>query len=89
MIFKSLYRGLTMYPTVCTHANNARSSYLTPCTEVDEDELDAELEALGEEIDLGGGWEAEAGGVPSFLDEPSNAVPDFLDEQPGKVKEAV
>ncbi|KAI5777484.1 Snf7-domain-containing protein [Geopyxis carbonaria] len=65
-------------------------SYDVP-DEVDESELDAELEALGDEIDLGGGWEAESStAVPSFLEEPAG-VPDFLDEPPtaAKVKEAV
>jgi charged multivesicular body protein 5 len=59
--------------------------------EVDEAELDAELEALGEEIELGGGWEAESStAVPGFLED-TGGVPDFLDEPPvvGKVKEAV
>ncbi|KAH6616076.1 Snf7 family [Chaetomium sp. MPI-SDFR-AT-0129] len=58
--------------------------------EVDEAELDAELEALGEEVELerelGGGLE---GAVPSFM---QDEVPDFIDEAPvqgGKVKEAV
>ncbi|KAI5802213.1 Snf7-domain-containing protein [Pyronema domesticum] len=59
--------------------------------EVDEAELDAELEALGEEVELGGGWEAESStAIPSFLEDTS--VPTFLDEVPasaGKVKEAV
>ena len=57
--------------------------------EVDEDELDAELEALGEEVELGGGWEGESSTeVPSFL-ESADSVPDFMDPTPGKVKEAV
>ncbi|KAK4101207.1 hypothetical protein N658DRAFT_496508 [Parathielavia hyrcaniae] len=58
--------------------------------DVDEAELDAELEALGEEVELeremaGGGTE---GALPSFL---QDEVPDFIDEAPsaaGKVKEA-
>ena len=55
--------------------------------DVDEAELDAELELLGQEVDL----EAEMGGasaVPSFM---QDEVPDFIDEAPvvqGKVKEA-
>ena len=52
--------------------------------EVDEAELDAELEALGEE----GGFELEsAGEVPGFM---KDEVPVFIDEAPevGKVKEA-
>lgn len=58
--------------------------------EVDEAELDAELEALGDEIELGGGWEQETStALPSFLEE--STVPEFLDEPPtaDKVKEAV
>lgn len=63
--------------------------YLTIRTEVDEDELDAELEALGEEVELGGGWEGESSAaVPGFLED-AGGVPDFLDEAPGKIKEAV
>ncbi|KAK4120643.1 hypothetical protein N657DRAFT_648809 [Parathielavia appendiculata] len=58
--------------------------------DVDEAELDAELEALGEEVELeremaGGTME---GGLPSFL---QDEVPEFIDEPPsvaGKVKEA-
>jgi charged multivesicular body protein 5 len=64
---------------------------LSRYTEVDEDELDAELEALGQEIELGGGWEAESStAVPSFLED-AGGVPEFLDEPPaaGKIKEAV
>ncbi|KAA8911041.1 Snf7-domain-containing protein [Sphaerosporella brunnea] len=59
--------------------------------EVDEAELDAELEALGDEIELGGGWEAESStAVPGFLED-AGGVPEFLDEPPvpGKIKEAV
>lgn len=60
--------------------------------DVDEAELDAELEALGEEVELGsGGWEAETmGETPSFLQ--GEGVPDFVDEAPlggHKVREAV
>jgi charged multivesicular body protein 5 len=54
---------------------------------VDDAELDAELEALGEEVALDGGLEAD--GMPSYLiDEVS--MPQFVDEPPeqGKVKEA-
>lgn len=53
--------------------------------DVDEAELDAELEALGEEVDLGGIGEQ---GVPNFM---VDEVPNFIDEAPemaGKVKEA-
>jgi len=61
-------------------------SYDVP-EDVDEGELDAELEALGQEVD----FEAEMGAgtaVPSFMQE---EVPNFIDEAPvegGKVKEA-
>ena len=61
-------------------------SYDVP-EDVDEAELDAELEALGQEVDL----EAEMGGavgIPSFM---QDEVPEFIDEAPmadGKVKEA-
>ncbi|TGZ82923.1 hypothetical protein EX30DRAFT_144072 [Ascodesmis nigricans] len=62
-------------------------SYDVP--DVDEDELDAELEALGEEMELeGSGWEGEGpGAIPSFLEDENTAVPDFLDDGPKKVKE--
>ena len=61
-------------------------SYDVP-EDVDEGELDAELEALGQEVE----FEAEMGGstaLPSFMQE---EVPNFIDEAPvegGKVKEA-
>lgn len=61
---------------------------------MDEAELEAELEALGEEVELSGGWDAEAvssGEMPSFL-QSEGAVPEFIDEVPlggQKVKEAV
>ncbi|ORY12832.1 charged multivesicular body protein-like protein 5 [Clohesyomyces aquaticus] len=61
-------------------------SYDVP-EEVDEDELDAELEALGEEVEFEG--IGESSGIPGFmLDEA--APPQFIDEPPetGKVKEA-
>lgn len=47
--------------------------------DVDEEELDAELEALSAEVELGGGWEGnfESDAVPSFLQE--EAVPSFVD----------
>jgi charged multivesicular body protein 5 len=60
-------------------------SYDVP-EDVDEAELDAELEALGEEVDLG----AEGvGEMPSFLAE-SAGPPQFIDEapEPGKEKQA-
>lgn len=62
-------------------------SYDVP-DEVDEAELDAELEALGEEQDFEGlGLESE--GVPSFMNDELSA-PQFVDEPPthNKVKEA-
>jgi len=61
-------------------------SYEVP-DDVDETELDAELEALGQEVE----FEMEAGGstaVPSFM---QDEVPEFIDEGPnkaGKVQEA-
>lgn len=61
-------------------------SYDVP-EDVDEAELDAELEALGQDVEL----EAELGGavgMPSFM---QDEVPEFIDEPPqaeGKVKEA-
>ncbi|KAI9726316.1 MAG: hypothetical protein M1828_001590 [Chrysothrix sp. TS-e1954] len=62
-------------------------SYDVP-EEVDEEELDAELEALGEEGELEG-FGAEGESMPSFLND-EVAKPEFVDEpvQPGKVKEA-
>ena len=62
-------------------------SYDVP-EDVDEAELDAELEALGEEVDFG----AEAlgeGEMPGFLTE-SAGPPQFIDEAPeaGKEKQA-
>jgi charged multivesicular body protein 5 len=55
--------------------------------EVDDAELDAELEALGEEVALEGNLDAE--GLPSYLLDES-ALPQFVDEPPeqSKVKEA-
>jgi charged multivesicular body protein 5 len=60
-------------------------SYDVP-EDVDEAELDAELEALGDEIELGGYSEAQ--GTPSFM---VDEVPQFIDEAPEtalKAKEA-
>lgn len=60
---------------------------------MDEAELDAELEALGEEVELSGGWDADtvgSGEIPNFLQ--GEGVPEFVDEAPlggHKVKEAV
>lgn len=60
---------------------------------MDEAELDAELEALGEEVELSGGWDTETvgtGEMPNFLH--GEPVPEFVDEAPlggHKVKEAV
>ncbi|KAG0640382.1 Snf7-domain-containing protein [Tuber brumale] len=60
--------------------------------DVDESELDAELEALGEEVELGGGWDADTigGEVPSFL-QAEPGIPDFVDEPPTgeKVRQAI
>jgi len=65
-------------------------SYDVP-EDVDEAELDAELEALGEEVELGGEWDAETiNETPSFLQgEPG--IPEFVDEPPTgeKVKQAI
>ncbi|TKX23297.1 putative vacuolar protein-sorting-associated protein [Elsinoe australis] len=56
--------------------------------DVDEAELDAELEALGEEVDLGEGLGETGESMPSFLQD--SAPPQFIDEPPeqDKVKEA-
>lgn len=59
-------------------------SYDVP-EDVDEAELDAELEALGDEVELEG---MGMGATPSFM---VDEVPEFIDEAPaaaGKVKEA-
>lgn len=59
-------------------------SYDVP-EDVDEAELDAELEALGDEVELEGFGEAQ--GTPSFM---VDEVPQFIDEPPqtsGPVKE--
>lgn len=63
-------------------------SYDVP-EEVDEAELDAELEALGEEVELGGGFEGVGEDMPRYLQETSGP-PQFIDEAPeaGKAKEA-
>jgi charged multivesicular body protein 5 len=60
-------------------------SYDVP-EDVDESELDAELEALGDEVEFDG--IGESSGVPSFLMD--DAPPQFIDEPPetNKVKEA-
>src|SRR3984957_13125526 len=61
-------------------------SYDVP-EDVDEAELDAELEALGEEVEFEGLGESE--GIPSFMIDEARP-PQFIDEppEPGKVKEA-
>jgi charged multivesicular body protein 5 len=61
-------------------------SYDVP-EDVDESELDAELEALGDEVEFDG--IGESSGVPSFMLD-DTAPPHFIDEPPetGKVKEA-
>ncbi|KAK4131258.1 hypothetical protein BT67DRAFT_159678 [Trichocladium antarcticum] len=62
-------------------------SYDVP-EDVDEAELDAELEALGHEVELEREMGGAEGALPSFL---QDEVPEFIDEPPsaaGKVKEA-
>ncbi|KAF2471884.1 charged multivesicular body protein-like protein 5 [Lindgomyces ingoldianus] len=61
-------------------------SYDVP-EEVDEEELDAELEALGNEVEFEGIGESQ--GVPGFMMDEA-VPPTFIDEppEPGKVKEA-
>lgn len=63
-------------------------SYDVP-EDVDEAELDAELEALGEEAEMEGGFASGlgVGETPGFM---VDEVPSFVDEPPeaGKVKEA-
>lgn len=61
-------------------------SYDVP-EDVDESELDAELEALGDEVEFEG--IGESSGVPNFMLDDA-APPQFIDEPPeaGKVKEA-
>jgi charged multivesicular body protein 5 len=59
-------------------------SYDVP-EDVDESELDAELEALGDEVDFEG--IGESSGVPAFMMDDA-APPQFIDEAPEqKVKE--
>ncbi|KAK4466963.1 Snf7 family [Cladorrhinum samala] len=56
--------------------------------DVDEAELDAELEALGQEVELEREFGGTEGALPSFM---QDEVPEFIDEPPnaaGKVKEA-
>ncbi|KAM7190868.1 Snf7 domain containing protein [Naviculisporaceae sp. PSN 640] len=56
--------------------------------DVDEAELDAELEALGQEVELERELGMSEGALPSFM---QDEVPEFIDEAPstaGKVKEA-
>lgn len=62
-------------------------SYDVP-EDVDEAELDAELEALGEEVALEG-YGAESDALPGFLTDETNP-PQFIDNppEPSKVKEA-
>lgn len=61
-------------------------SYDVP-EDVDESELDAELEALGDEVEFEG--IGESSGVPAFMMDDA-APPQFIDEPPeaGKMKEA-
>lgn len=56
-------------------------SYDVP-EDVDEAELDAELEALGDDIGMD-----EFESMPSYLQSESNAVPSFIDEAPEASKE--
>lgn len=61
-------------------------SYDVP-EDVDEAELDAELEALGQEVDMEREFGGVEGAVPSFM---QDEVPEFIDEAPkagGKVQE--
>ncbi|KAI4749078.1 hypothetical protein E4T50_00699 [Aureobasidium sp. EXF-12298] len=62
-------------------------SYDVP-EDVDEAELDAELEALGEEVDLGEASYEGADSMPAFMMDQS-APPQFIDEPPenSKIKE--
>ena len=60
-------------------------SYDVP-EDVDEAELDAELEALGEEVELGTGGIGESE-MPGFLTEGAGP-PQFIDEAPEAAKEA-
>jgi charged multivesicular body protein 5 len=55
--------------------------------DVDEEELDAELELLGAEMEMEAQQSVGAGEVPDFL---KDEVPDFVDEpvEQGKVQEA-
>lgn len=57
--------------------------------DVDEAELDAELEALGQEAEFGAASGMGVGELPSFMQD-EVAPPQFVDEPPetGKVKEA-
>jgi len=57
--------------------------------DVDEAELDAELEALGEEVDMGEGLGEMGDSMPAFMQDQAGP-PQFIDEPPeaGKVKEA-
>ncbi|KAK3068755.1 Vacuolar protein-sorting-associated protein 60 [Teratosphaeriaceae sp. CCFEE 6253] len=61
-------------------------SYDVP-EDVDEAELDAELEALGEDVEFGEGVGEE---MPGFLTESAGGVPSFIDEAPvvGKAEAA-
>ena len=61
-------------------------SYDVP-EEVDEAELDAELEALGDEVEMEGGLGEGVGEMPGFLMEGAGP-PQFIDEAPEMAKEA-
>ncbi|EPQ27139.1 uncharacterized protein PFL1_05420 [Pseudozyma flocculosa PF-1] len=51
-------------------------SYAVP-DDIDDDELQAELDALGDELE-----EESADGIPSYLRNDESALPDFVDEDP-------
>ncbi|KAI9714258.1 MAG: hypothetical protein M1820_000217 [Bogoriella megaspora] len=62
-------------------------SYGVP-EDIDEEELEAELEALGEDVELNGVGESES--MPGFMMDETNNIPEFIDAPPeqSKVKEA-
>ncbi|KAH3688944.1 hypothetical protein WICPIJ_000072 [Wickerhamomyces pijperi] len=66
-------------------------SYDVP-DELSESELDAELEALGEEMAYEEEQQLSNGGMPSYLQTNTDEIPQFIDEEPshrdGLVKEA-
>ncbi|KAI5956846.1 VPS60 [Candida jiufengensis] len=66
------------------------TSYDVP-DEISESELDAELEALGEEIDFENEMAESGIGAPSYLNDAetttTDKLPNFIDEEPEKAKE--